>query len=259
MLTITHDGGEPRVFNLDPAVTTFTIQNLTVNTTYQVTVKASNDNGASYGPELAFVPTVPIILPISAPQSGGAMILGPLRIMFAWQPPAEDGGSPITTYAFAMTPDGGETQTFVLDASTPYYETSNLADSIPIQATVKASNDNGATYGPEFIFAPVTPILAPPAPPASASASALSPGTAQITWTAPTIPAQGAHCCYYLVMSQSSNSTDPSIGLATQDLTQTTCELSTLNPESEYTFAVQIINSAGRSEPTITNAIVFNS
>jgi hypothetical protein len=258
LFSITPDGGITDTLSLDASTTTITFQALLANTAYQASIKASNDNGASYGPELIFSLTTPIVLPISAPKSGGAMMLGPLKVMFAWQPPEEDGGSPITTYSFSMTPQGGETQTFVLDASTPYYEADNLTDSLPIQATVKASNDNGASYGPDFVFDPVTPILAPPAPPASATATAISPGTAQITWEAPVIPSQGT-CCYYFVISESSNPADPSIGLATQDLTQTSCELSSLNPASEYTFTVRIINSAGRSEPTITNAIVFTA
>jgi titin len=256
LFSITPDGGATETLSVDASTTTITFQNLVANTAYQASIKASNDNGASYGPELTFALTTPIVLPISAPKSGGTMILGPLKVMFAWLPPEEDGGSPITTYLFSMTPQGGETQTHVLDVSTPYYEADNLTDSLPIQATVKASNTNGASYGPEFTFDPVTPIIAPPAPPATASAAAVSPGTAQITWEAPAIPAQGS--CYYVVMSQSSNSTDPSIGLATQDLTQTSCELSSLNPASEYTFTVCIVNGAGRSTTTQTNVIQFD-
>jgi hypothetical protein len=258
LFSITPDGGATESMSLSPSTTTITFQALLANTAYQASVKASNDNGASYGPDLTFALTTPIVLPISAPKSGGAMMLGPLKVMFAWQPPEEDGGSPITTYSFSMTPQGGETQTHSLDVSTPYYEADNLTDNLPIQATVKASNDNGTSYGPEFTFDPVTPIIAPPAPPATASAAAVSPGTAQITWEAPAIPAQGT-CCYYFVMSESSNPADPSIGLATQDLTQTSCELSSLNPASEYTFTVRIINSAGRSDTTRTNAISFTT
>jgi hypothetical protein len=258
LFSITPDGGATETLSLDASTTTITFQNLSANTAYQASVKASNDNGAIYGPELTFALTTPIVLPISAPKDAGAAIFGPLKVMFAWQPPEEDGGSPITTYSFSMTPQGGETQTHSLDVSTPYYEADNLTDNLPIQATVKASNDNGASYGPEFTFDPVTPIIAPPAPPATAAATAISPGTAQITWEAPAIPAQGA-CCYYLVMSQSSNPTDPSIGLATQDLTQTSCELSSLNPASEYTFTVCIVNGAGRSTTAQTNVIQFTS
>jgi hypothetical protein len=238
---------------LDASIATFTFQNLSVNTTYQATIKASNDKGASYGPEFVFPLTTPIVLPLSAPVNGGVMFMGPLKAMFSWQPPAENGGAPITTYSFTLTPSEGESHMVQLDATTPYYEATDLVVDMSYQAVVKASNDNGETYGPEFVFNPVTPVLPPQSPPASAIATHYDLGVAEITWDPPSIEPQGP--AYYLVMAQSSNPADPFMGFGTQDLTQTTCQIADLNPESQYTFKVSIVNSVGQSAAIETNSI----
>jgi hypothetical protein len=191
----------------------------------------------------------------SAPAIGGAMIMGPLQVSFSWQPPTNDGGLPITTYRFTLTPEGGVATEHTIEAPNTYYQATGLVEGIALQATVKASNDNGVTYGPEFIFSPITPIVAPPAAPASASAAPVSPGLAEIVWTAAPVEPQGT--AYYLVMSESSNPSDPTVGLATKDLMDTSCQLAELNPTSEYTFTVCIVNAAGRSPTVATNIIRF--
>jgi hypothetical protein len=192
----------------------------------------------------------------SAPAIGGAMIMGPLEVTFSWQAPLDDGGSPITTYEFTMIPVVGEQTTIVLPASQTYYEAKNLAESVPIQATVRASNDNGQTYGFMFVFQPVIPVVTPTNGPVSVTALAITPGTVEVTWEPPTTVPEGF--AYYLAMSQSSNPADPSVGYGTQNLEENSCQLSELNPASSYTFSVVVINAAGRSPPTISNTVVFN-
>ena len=256
LISVSYVGGETQMHSLKASATSYDITNLLLGVSYEATIKATNDSGISYGSEFVFSSIQPIVFPPSAPPSGGDMIMGVLKLMFAWQAPEDNGGAPITTYFFTLTPNGGETQTFTFDANTTYYQTETLIDGISLQATVKASNDNGQTYSPEFVFNPVMPIVPPPAPPASATASVVSSGVVEITWEAASIEPYD-QCCYYVVMSQSFNPSDPSVGLQTQDLTQLSCELSGLKPMSDYFFKVSIVNGAGRSEPAQTNTITF--
>ena len=189
----------------------------------------------------------------SAPLDGRMMVCGSCKIMFAWQAPESDGGSPITTYALTLTPENMSPTLYTITDA--YYEATDLLANVPIQATVKASNDNGLTYGPEYTFLQVTPIEAPSAAPASATASVVSEGTAEITWEPAPIAPQGI--CNYLVMAQSLNPSDPSVGIATSSLEQTSCQIAELNPTSEYFFTVCIVNQVGRSPVATTNTVSF--
>jgi hypothetical protein len=183
------------------------------------------------------------------------MITGPNTITFGWQTPQDDGGAPITTYSFTMTPEGGSPQTSTLLASETCYEATELVTGVAIQATVKASNTNGASYGPEYNFPIATPIVAPSIAPHSATAVVVSSGVAEVAWEPATVQPQGS--AYYLITSQSSNTSDPIISLGTQDLTQVSCHLCELNPDSDYVFHVSIVNGAGQSPSTTTNTFRF--
>jgi hypothetical protein len=194
-------------------------------------------------------------VPPSTPSGGGFMYTPFNTVYLSWIAPEDDGGAPITTYMLSLTPDEQPTNDHILQAPTQFYELA-LVYGINIQATVKASNDNGTTYGPEFVFPLIVPIL-PPSPPASAEAAALEPGTASVSWTAPEVAPEGN--AHYLVLSVSSNSSDPTAGHGTMGMEEHSCVLTGLNPESEYHFTVEIINEVGRSPAAITNTIVFTT
>jgi hypothetical protein len=191
----------------------------------------------------------------SAPAGGGFMYGGTTGGLLSWAPPTDDGGTPITTYMLSLTPDGQPTTEHQIQAPGQYYELTDLVHGIVNQATVKASNDGGNTYGPEFIFAPIVPLLPPTSPPTSAEAVLLESNAVTISWTPPETAPEGY--AYYFVQSQSSNSSDPSIGFGTADITQLSCELSGFNIRSRYSFTVQVVNNVGRSPTAVTNTIVF--
>jgi predicted phage tail protein len=193
----------------------------------------------------------------SAPNGGGYIYMGPSTICISWAEPEDSGGAPITSYMVYLTFEGQPTTNHLIQAPEHTYLITNIVYGINIQAAVKASNDNGISYGPEFVFPLIVPIQAPPAPPASAVAAALEPGTASISWTAPDVAPEGN--AHYSVLSVSSNSSDPTVGLGTADMTQHSCVLTGLNPESEYYFTVEIINEVGRSPAAITNTIIFTA
>lgn len=190
----------------------------------------------------------------SAPNGGGFMYGPPTALYICWAVPEDDGGAPITTYMVSLTPDGQPTVEHLVEAPSQCYSDNSLVHGINVQATVKASNDGGQTYGPEFVFPLIVPLAAPSAPPSSAEAVALERGTASITWTPPEVAAEGN--AYYSVMSKSSNPSDPSVGLGT-DIVNLSGVLTGLNPDSEYSFTVEVVNQVGRSPAATTNTIVF--
>lgn len=171
-----------------------------------------------------------------------------------WSIPDEDGGAPITQYLLLLTPDNQPTIEHEIQAPITYYNLDTLVHGTNVSATVKASNDGGITYGPEGVFPLIVPLL-PPMPPTSAEAVLLESNAVTISWTPPETAPEGY--AYYFVQSQSSNSSDTSIGLGTADMSQLSCELSGFNLKSQYTFTVQVVGQIGRSEVTTTNTIVF--
>lgn len=193
-------------------------------------------------------------VPPSAPSGGGFMYTPFNTVYLSWMAPEDDGGAPITAYMLSLTPDEQPTNDHILQPPAQFYELA-LVYGINIQATVKASNDNGVTYGPDFVFPLIVPIHPPPSSPASAEATALEPGTASVSWSAPEVAPEGN--AHYSVLSVSSNSSDPTVGHGTVDMEQYSCVLTGLNPDSEYYFTVEIVNEVGRSPAAITNTIVF--
>jgi hypothetical protein len=194
-------------------------------------------------------------VPPSAPSGGGFMYTPFNNVYLSWIAPEDDGGAPITTYMLSLTPDEQPTNDHILQGPTHFYELA-LVYGINIQVTVKASNDNGVTYGPDFVFPLIVPIHPPPSPPASAEATTLEPGTASVSWSAPEVAPEGN--AHYSVLSVSSNSSDPTVGHGTMDMEQYSCVLTGLNPESEYYFTVEIVNEVGRSPAAETNTFVFS-
>jgi hypothetical protein len=192
----------------------------------------------------------------SAPNGGGFMYGSPTTLYICWSVPEDDGGAPITTYMVCLTPDGQSTVEHLVEGSSQYYSDNSLVHGINVQASVKASNDGGQSYGPEFIFPLIVPVAAPPVPTFPA-AVADGPGIATISWQPPETPPEGVG--YYLVTSVSSNPSDIPIGYGTADMTELSCTLTGLNPQSEYSFTVEVVNQVGHSPAATTNTIVFPS
>jgi hypothetical protein len=165
------------------------------------------------------------------------------------------GSAPITTYELKVTPEQGAIQTFTVDAPATYYTVTGLTGGVSVLGSVRASNDSGATYGPELLFTSVKPIVAPTVTVKNVVAKASGPGSVGVTWEG--IPYDPDVKSHYLVMSQSSKATDPTIGYATRDLTQTYCELTGLNSTSTYTFTVCVVNNAGQGPTETSSSLKF--
>jgi hypothetical protein len=188
-----------------------------------------------------------------APYSGQTSLIGAQQISFYWQAPMDTGSAPITTYELKVTPEQGSVQTFTIEAPMTSYTVNNLAENVSVQGSVRASNDGGATYGPEMMFESVKPIVAPTATVTNVVAKVSSPGIVTVTWEGVTIDPSVRS--YYLVTSKSSKTTDPTIGFATRDLIQNHCEINGLNVTSTYTFTVCVVNNAGQG-PTASSGLI---
>jgi hypothetical protein len=191
----------------------------------------------------------------SAPSDGAFTYISATSGCLVWGVPEDDGGAPITTYLLTLTPEGETPTEHRIEAPNHQYTLETLVYGVSIHATVKASNTNGNTYGPEFVFPTILPLLPPPNPVLSATATSVSPGTAQITWQNPEVVPEGTP--YSLVTSTSTNPSDPLIEIGTQSLAETSCTFTELNPESEYYFTIQIVNQVGRSPVATTNTVSF--
>jgi hypothetical protein len=193
----------------------------------------------------------------SAPQIKTQPRATPTNLEYSWNPPASDGGSPITGYFLELSGDPGFSGIAYSDAPGPntfYYKVPGLTNAITYYTRLAASNDGGATYGPYAYFRPFQPG-SKPGPPGSATATAVGASSALIEWTAGTTP--DATIFWYAIISQSSNQADPVKRVTANGLTQSNYFITDLNPSSTYTFKVYSVNCPGWSAPTITNSISF--
>lgn len=260
LITLMIPNGDTLTYYIPFGITEYTIQNLQANVEYQATIKSyiSDDitNGIEprYSSEASFPSFTLQSQPPSIPIGGGYMYISESSVSMAWGAPVNNGGLPITNYLLTLTPSIGLPTTHSVDASSNSFIVENLQTGVNIGATVKASNDNGSTYGPELTLPTIIPIVIPTSPPASAQAIGIAPGIIDVSWTASVIAPEGSG--YYMVLSVSSNPNDPIIGHGTADLTVTSCRLTELNPQSEYYFNIKIINPIGNSPDAITNTVL---
>jgi hypothetical protein len=86
----------PVTVNVGASATSATVSGLTNGTTYQLTVTAQNPVGTSAAATSSGVPQA--VYPPGAPGQFTAAPSGSGAVNLTWQPPADDGGSAITSY-----------------------------------------------------------------------------------------------------------------------------------------------------------------
>jgi hypothetical protein len=176
------------------------------------------------------------------------MIFGPRSLAFSWVAPSEE--TEITTYEFKYI-QGEITNTITLSATDQYmsYQINNLLPDISVEAFVKASADNGETWGEEASFPSATPIDPPPEPPATAVTTILSEDNyIQVGWTLPTLLPSGIS--WYLVESISHGI---QYAYRSQDLNDLTYTFTQLGSDFNGYFSIKTVNNAGESAPIFTN------
>jgi hypothetical protein len=226
----------------NPPATSTTVNGLTNGTTYTFTVTASNTigTGSASTPSNSVTPAAPASAP-DAPTAVSATA-GNSSAQVSWTAPANDGGSPITSYT--VTPFIGAT------AQTPVTVTGNppatsttvndLSNGTAYTFTVTATNTigTGAASTPSNS---VTPVGSPGAP-TSVNATA-GDASAQVNWTAPVSDGGSPINSYTVTPFIGTTAQSPVTVSGNPPATSTT--VNGLTNGTAYTFKVTATNAVG--------------
>ena len=176
----------------------------------------------------------------SAPQSV-SISSGPNEIVVNWLPPADNGGSPITSYTITWTSSTGASGTIGTTDTTRTLR--NLANGATYTISVTATNAAGTSPA---AGANATPLGAPSGP----QSISVSPGPSEIVvnWLPPADNG-GSPITGYTITWTSSTGASGTIGT-----TDTTHTLRNLANGATYTISVTASNAAGTSPAASANA-----
>ena len=259
----TSPGGETGTpINSSPVTSTsYTVPGLTNGTTYYFTVKAVSSNvnainqagnGETEGQASCEVPATPVTVP-GAP-AGLTAKPGDATVTLAWDPPASDGGSPVTGYdVYQGTSPGGETGTPVngsLITSTSYPVTGLTSGSTyyftvkAVTSSVSAINraGNGETEGQASCEVSATPLTVPGAP----AGLTANPGDQQVnlSWSAPASDG-GSPVTGYDVYQGTSPGGETGTPVNGSLVTSTSYPVTGLTNGTTYYFTVKAVNAQG--------------
>ena len=251
----TSPGGETGTpVNSTPVTSTsYPVTGLINGSTYYFTVKAVNSsviavtgagNGEPEGQASCEVSATPVTVPGAPARLTAAP--GGQQVILSWDPPASDGGSPVTGYnVYQGTSPGGETGTPVnasLVTSTSYTVT-GLTNGGTYYFTVKAVNAQGPSAATGEVLA--VPVTLPGAP----AGLTATPGDAKVTlaWGAPTSDGGSPVTGYNVYVATSA---DFKGAAEAPGVTGTALALVGLVNGTPYYFRVTAVNKVGESQPS---------
>jgi uncharacterized repeat protein (TIGR02543 family) len=217
---------------------------LTNGTAYTFTVTASNGTYTS-DPSAASAPVTPITFPGSPTLSATSTTPGSATVTVT--PPANNGGSAITSYTVTSSP-GGFT-CLVISPSTSCSFDGLLTNGVNYTFTATALNGKGSSP----VSAPTAAVMPKTKPDAPLNVTA-TPGDegATISFTAPN--SNGAAITGYLVTALDVNGVPLSPAVTCTPIgVATTCEITSgLTNGVPYKFSVVATNAIGSSSPGVT-------
>jgi hypothetical protein len=182
----------------------------------------------------------------------------PRSLTYCWIPPVDVSGEiiPVNKYMLQIADVSQNIiDTYTLDSTKQSYRILDISCSIVYIASIKASIDDGITWGEEAFYSPARPVDIPYYAPESATAIRRGDDRTivDINWTPPSIIPDFTG--FYKIRSESSNPDDPIRGWSTTSFDDLTCTIYDLNPESTYVFTIVVVNVIGESPAAYTNQV----
>ncbi len=227
-------------------LTTHTITGLTNGTTYRFKVQAVNAIGTS-----AFSGTSNPVIPATVPDAPGNVFAtgGNASATISWDPPASNGGIPVTGYVVTPLIDGVPQTPVVFNSTATTQTVTGLINGTTYTFTVAAINGVGTGPSTES-FNSVTPATVPDAPTIGSATAGIEQAT--VSWTAPASDG-GSPITGYIVTPYVDGVAQTS---TTFNDTVTTQTVTGLTNGTTYRFRVQAFNGVGTSgQSGLSNSI----
>ncbi len=235
--------------NTESRATSFRHDGLRPNSTRHYRVAAINRAGTSPWSDVARA-TTEVAVP-GAPTGLSATPRGMGRsdqILLTWNPPADDGGSPITGYRIEWR-SSGASDWIILVASTNSTVTTYLHTGLLPGTTrfyrVSAVNSRGTGRASNVVEG--TTSAAPPGPPHNVRARGTGPNSALLAWDAPETDG-GARVTGYAIQRIGPSDNSWITHRSNTGTTATTFTDTGLEPVTRYQYRVAAINGVGRGE-----------
>ena len=191
------------------------------------------------------------------PRAKSQPLAGPNSLTFSWQPPLNDGGSPITLYSVAVYGDANYSGLVVSDGVDPNARQKTLgapwiSNGVTYYCRMIAINAVGGSSPVNF-----RPFQAgnKPGPPASATASAVGTDKILVSWTPPSTSPDATIFWYVITVATSA---DVTVSRWTANgETQSSYMISNVAAGS-YNVYVQAVNCPGYSSKVFAGNVVLS-
>lgn len=252
-VTVAHGSDPAIVVPVAADVRAVAVPGLTPETTYTVTVTATNGVGVSL-PSAALQATttpVPVVAP-GAPREAAAAATSATTAQVSWLAPLSDGGAAITGYDVVVT-RGGQPVTASVAVTGTSAVVSGLLPDTSYVVSVVARNSAGAG-APSAGVALTTPAVVPtatvPGVPGEPQLVSATTDAISLRWDAPASDGGSPITGYRLVVV---GGTQEGVGVLVESTSYT---VANLIPGTPYLFTVQAINAIGASEESAPSAVI---
>ncbi|CAK9803493.1 sls [Anthophora plagiata] len=249
-----------KVVDIDKEVESFCVHKLQQNAEYKFRIIARNAVGASEPLESDTVRMRTSFEPPGPPR-GPLEVSGMTKTSFTikWQPPENDGGTPIVEYIIEMKEESKKNWQKIGSTKheTTHFIASDLKTDVPYNFRITARNNVGT--GPPYVAEePITPgrRITPPSSPQHVQVTNVTSKSVTLSW-APPANTGGSDLTGYVIEKR------PLIGKGSRWTKVVTLEPTILQycienlKESEFIFRIFAENSMGLSVPTNSEPVTL--